>query len=416
MKSSAVLRFAPFFLQAIAPVAWAQDSIASPVAATAAPSPPAQALTIMVRSGVPAVATPVSTLAQERVANVRFLREKPVLGLPLGSGLGRPRCSTDGTAFYDLTSSGSSAGQQLYSVSVDGDVMHLLRKLPMNYTDVLVRDFFAGEKQLVTLLEAVRRDDDTSPPRTTDYFLSLEDQAGDVSNLIPMSVRFEPVKVARFATGDVMVLGWDEGNLVPVLATIRGDGSIQRFVDLDALKASPLRILRESDLPQGTQQDRPNLEFLQGATFVPFGSEVLLTWPGSTKPILALGAFGDERLIPVAIPAGFVLSDVLASSGGRGTLVLRVKEADVRTQPKQDGSDEPPRMKLLEFDSFHGSLLRTISFDKPLVSDVICAPNSSLTAIFYDTIPDASQTSTSGGTVGGVASTTTQLVIATARR
>ena len=59
--------------------------------------------------------------------------------------------------------------------------MHVPRKLPIDYTNVWSATFFAGDQQLVTLLEADQRDDgpDASPPRVTDYFLSLEDQSGD---------------------------------------------------------------------------------------------------------------------------------------------------------------------------------------------------------------------------------------------
>jgi hypothetical protein len=352
---------------------------------------------------------------------VRFSREKPVLGLPLGSSTTRAHCSTDGTAFYDLTSSGGMAGQELYSISSAGGVMHLLRKLPIDYTNVLVRDFFAGDQQLVTLLEEDQRDDgtDASPSRVRDYFLSLEDQSGDSSNLVRLDIRFKPVKVARFAPGDVMVLGWDEGNLLPVLAMVKEDGTIRRFVDLDEVRPSAPRDARGDDSrteAETAKQERATLESLQGATFVAFGSEVLLTWPETTKPIWALGASGEARTIPIAIPSGYVLNDVLASSGGRGALELRVKEADVRTQPKADESAKPPKMKLMEFDASHGSFIRTITFDKPLVSDVTCAPNSSLTAIFLDTIPDGSQPAANTGTMDTAASVPTQLVVATARR
>jgi hypothetical protein len=346
---------------------------------------------------------------------VRFSREKPVLGLPLGSDVTRAHCSTDGTAFYDLTPAGASAGQQLYSISADGGVMHLVRKLPVDYTNVLVRDFFTGDHQLVTLLEADKRDDgtDKSPPRVTDYFLSLEGQAGDLSDLVQMSVRFKPVKVARFASGDVMVLGWDEGNLLPVLAMVKGDGTAGRFVDLDAVRPSVARDAHGDPAKSEAKAELATLESLQGATFVAYGNEILLTWPGTTKPIAAVGYSGEARVIPIAIPGGYVLNDVLVSSGGRGTLVARVKEADVR-KPAADETATPPKMLLMEFDAVHGSPIGRIVFDKPLVSDVTCAPNASLTAIFYDTIPDAS--STNGGAAGTATSPPTQLVVATTRR
>jgi hypothetical protein len=338
-----------------------------------------------------------------------------VLGLPLGSSITRAHCSTDGTAFYDVATIDSSAGQRLYGISPDGEVKHLLRKLPIDYTHIMVRDFFAGEKQLVTLLEADKRDGtDASPPRVTDYFLSVEDDAGDQSDLVPMSVRFKPVKVARFASGDVMVLGWDEGNLLPVLAMIKGDGTAGRFVDLDAVRPSAPRDAHGNPAKSEAAMQLATLESLQGSTFVAFGSEILLTWPGSTKPIIVLSYSGETRMIPITIPSGYVLNDVLVSSGG-GTLVVRVKEADVRKPA--DEVAPPPRMMLIEYDAVHGSRIGRITFDKPQISDVTCAPNSSLTAVFLDTLPDASQPAANSGATGATASAPpTQLVVATARR
>jgi len=349
-----------------------------------------------------------------RNETIRFITEKPVLGFPIGAGTSRAHCSSDGTAFYDLTSSSATAGQDLFGISTDGGVKHLLRKLPIDYTNVLVRDFFAGDQGLVTLLEADRRDGGTdgSPPRETDYFMSLEDEAGDVSSLVPLALRFRPVKVARFGSGDVLILGWDAGNELPVLALVKEDGTARRFIDFDERSRDETR-----NAPGGgavkevVVQERATLKALQGAAFVPFGTEVLLTYPGTAKAILGLAASGQSRSIPVSIPAGFVLNDVLVSSGGRGTLVLRVKESDP-AKPASDDTGEHPKMRLYEYDAVHGSLIRELVFDKPSVPDVTCAPNSLLTAVFYDTIPDADQSAANAAGAGAAK----QLVVSTTHR
>jgi len=344
----------------------------------------------------------------------RFSLEKPVLGLPLGSSTARAHCATDGTAFYDLASSGTSAGQALYGVSTEGGVKDVLRKLPIDYTNVLVRDFFAGDHQMVTLLEADKRDDGTAaaPPRVTDYFLSLEDQEGDSSDLVLLSVRFKPVKVARFGSGDVMMLGWDEGNELPVLAMVKEDSTIRRFIDFDDPRRPGARG-DQSQAKEAAARERVTFKTLEGATFVAYGTVVLLTYPGTTKAVLAMGASGETRTIPISIPPGYVLSDVLASSGGRATLVVRVKEADQRTDP-DSAEAAKPKMMLIEYDSVHGSRVGRIVFDKPTVADVTCAPNSSLVALFLDTIPDVDHAVQSSGAAGAAAPT--QLVVATAHR
>jgi len=337
------------------------------------------------------------------------------LGLPLGSSTTRAHCSADGTAFYDLAVSGAAAGQNLFGISSDGGVKHVLRKLPIDYRHVEVRDFFVGDRQMVTLLEADNRNEGASS-RDPDYFLSLEDEAGDMSNLAQMTVRFKPVKVARYGMGDVLVLGWDEGNELPLLAMVKEDGTVRRFVDLDAAKPRSTRNASGDTVKSeaaAVKQERATLESLEGATFVANGNEVLLTYPGSTKPIVALSATGEARLVPIAIPYGYVLNDVLVSSG-RGTLVARVKDADDSTKPvAADGAAKPPKMRLIEYLSYDGSRIQELTFDKPQVSDVTCAPNSSLVAMFQDTIPGADHDATSSGAAADAA---TQLVVATARR
>jgi len=418
MRSAELLRVARWMLLAVAaPVVWAQDAATTPAAAAGASASPAAATaSVSSAAAAPAVAkTGGAAAVKERTTAIRFSRENPVLGLPLGSSTTRAHCSADGTAFYDLASSGAAAGQDLYGISPVGGVKHVLRKLPIDYSHVQVRDFFVGDRQMVTLLEADKRNEGSSS-RDTDYFLSLEDEAGDMSGLAQMSVRFKPVKVARFGSGDVLVLGWDEGNQLPVLAMVKEDGTVRRFIDLDAAKPRAARNASGDAVKSETEavkQERATLESLEGATFVANGSDVLLTYPGSTKPIVVLSASGEERLVPIAIPYGYVLNDVLVSSGS-GTLVARVKDADDRTKPvAADGAAKPPKMRLIEYLAYGGARLQEFTFDKPLISDVTCAPNSSLVAMFYDTIPGADHDASNAGAATNSA---TQLVVATSRR
>jgi hypothetical protein len=343
-------------------------------------------------------------------SNLRFIDEKPVLGFPLAISQFKAYCAIDGTAFFDPTPSGATAGQDMYGVSPDGAVKHVLRKLPIEFTDVTVRDFFAGDRQLVTLLEADKRVDgtDASPPRETNYFLSLEDETGDMSSLVPLALRFKPVKIARFGSSDVVMLGWDEGNALPVLAFLGEDGTVHRFIDGDERRPDVTSDAAAAQAAAGHTKD--TLEMLQGAALVAFGSDVLLTYPGTTKPVRVLSKSGETRTVPITIPAGWVLNDVLVSSA-HGTMVVRVKAVDDRSKPLPDAGGERPKMRLLEEDANHGTLIRELVPDKPTVAEVTCAANSTVSALFMDTIPDANANVASGS--GAAAAR--ELVVATAR-
>jgi hypothetical protein len=149
---------------------------------------------------------------------------------------------------------------------------------------------------------------------------------------------------------------------------------------------------------------------LQGAALVAFGSDVLLTYPGTTKPVRVLSKSGETRTVPITIPAGWVLNDVLVSSA-HGTMVVRVKAVDDRSKPLPDAGGERPKMRLLEEDANHGTLIRELVPDKPTVAEVTCAANSTVSALFMDTIPDANANVASGS--GAAAAR--ELVVATAR-
>jgi hypothetical protein len=343
---------------------------------------------------------------RQRDLNMRFSTEKPVLGLPMGTYKSKAHCSVDGTAFYDAST--DQAQQDVYGISLDGGVKHLLRKLPIDFTNVWVRDFFAGDGQLVTLLQGDEREGtQASPSPATKYFMALEDEAGDQSELVQIATRFRPVKVARFGSGQALVLGWDEGNLLPVLAYVNQDGTVRRFVDFDERKHEG-----ESEAKAAAEQEKVTLDVLQGASFVGFGSEVMLTYPGTRKPVRVLSAYAEPRTVPITIPAGYVLNDILATDS-RWTMVLRVREASDTGKPSTGEEASVPKMRLYEVDATHGSLIRELIPDKPAVSDMTCAPGPRLSAIFYDVLPDASA---SGLPAGQAQAAATQLVVATARR
>jgi len=357
------------------------------------------------------------------IREIHFSGAKPVLGLPTGDVVSHARCSNDGINFLDLypNSTDTVPGPsmpELYSVSSTAGVKHLARKIPVDYTNLSVRDFFVADHTLVTLLHAERRggQDTTVPARDVRYFLSVSDYDGDQASLISLDLRFKPLKVALFGSGDFLVLGWDESNLLPLLALVKEDGTIRRFVDLDR-KPEPLykprSLIKEAEPAPET---RPDLATLQRAAFVPYNGQVMLTYPGTAKGILVLSSLGVDGSIPIALPGGFVLHDVLPA-GDRRTLVLRAEEKRDSPPAGKDGAASKPMLKMFEMDAHYGTLLREFIFDKPAIADVTCSPANRLTAIFYDTVANVVQPTDANGTKPSQSTeNATQLVIATAPR
>jgi hypothetical protein len=356
-----------------------------------------------------------------RQKTIRFSDEKIILGLPRESGRSVTHCSDTGIPFVDLYGDSAAPDSpvmpELFSVSPSGEVKSLRRMMPPDFTGISVRDFFAAEHTLVSLLEAVKRDDhtDSSAPREVRYFLSLSDYDGGFAKLISLELRFRPLKVALFGSGDFIVLGWDEDNLLPVLALLKEDGMVRRFVDLDYRHHPEFyATYGSSKEAESSEQGRAVLALLQRAEFVPYGSQVLLTYPGTAKSISVLSAIGEDRSIPIELPGGFVLHDVLVSGAGY-PLILRAQPAEISGK-STTGAEVNPQQRLFEMNSHNGSLLKEFLFDKPRLDAVNCASASRLTAIFYDTIVDPVHPAAVSNDHAMARENATQLVIATAPR
>jgi len=238
--------------------------------------------------------------------------------------------------------------------------------------------------------------------------------------LIQLDVHFRPLKAAVFSSGEIMVLGWDEGNLLPVLAILREDGTVRSFVALAEPKLNQIR--RRGDAAARTVGSTTATgELLRGAAFVPYQGQVLLTFPGTRRPLILLGPGGDGHSIPVLLPAGLVLHDVVVSNGF-GVLVLRTQAEVDPAKSTGDREAHEQQQRLFEVSDYDGLLRDELTFDVPKVSDVTCAVKSSLTAMFYDTIEGVDHAlaravqPSPAGSGSATEDVPTQLVISTARR
>jgi hypothetical protein len=354
------------------------------------------------------VANAASAKPAWRAKEISFRDAKPVVGLPGGGPHPRMDASVDGSVFvsvYDDTQ--LMKGSEVYSVSLDGEVKHLMQLMPPAGFDLVAKiDSFATQHEYVTLLggEKYENGDRDKPIKETRYFLSLTELDGSDGKLLPLDVKFKPLKVAMFDSGGFLLLGWDEANLIPELALLKDDGSLRRFVDLDN---------RATDggfdaLSMKSAMKPETVELLERTNFSQFGKDVLLAQMDAAAPVHDLSAVGEDRKIPVNYPAGWVMHDVLAGPT-QWTMMVRM-------QPVQRGKDTPQGnyQRLFEVDAAHGSLVREFTFETPSVTNVTCAPAGKIAAMYLRPVPGASQPGDAAN--GQKPQQTLELVVATAPR
>jgi hypothetical protein len=191
--------------------------------------------------------------------------------------------------------------------------------------------------------------------------------------------------------------------------------SVRHFVDLDYRHHPEFyATYGSSKEAESSEQGRATLALLQRAEFVPYGSQVLLTYPGTAKSVSVLSAVGEDRSIPIELPGGFVLHDVLVSGAGY-PLILRAQQVEISGKSSAV-AEFNPQQRLFEMNSHNGSLLKEFLFDKPRLDAVKCASASTLTAIFYDAVADPVRLAAVSSEKATTTENATQLVIATAPR
>ncbi len=296
-----------------------------------------------------------------RERTIDFIDAKVVLGLPADVSKRPSLCSPDGLTFFEDSQDGSLP-RDLYSVSATAEVKHLQRKLPVDFTNVVLKDFYPSEHTLVSLLEASNRDQPGSQPRGQEYFLSTSDQSGDRSDLLTLALRFKPVKVGAFGSGDFLVLGWDVANELPLLARLKADGTVRVFVDTTEL--------------QKAGGAASSLAELSKAAFIPRGDNILLTFPGTTDPIWVMSDKGTNSTLALVFPAGFVLRDVLGSDGRYSSTLYRVQAESDGDEARNAKTPVPPRVLELNYPITEFKLV------KAPPTSVTCGAKQSLTAIW----------------------------------
>lgn len=322
------------------------------------------------------------------VDQLEFHEAAVLTGLPRSSAMGHPlHCSVAGDSFVDIYADENSTQvfpfPKLYRITQLGDVSLVKRALPSGYEKLWMGDFFAGSQWNVSLLKGQKANVDSvagDRPESA-IFLSLTRPDGSDGRTIKLDLGFEPMKVAIFDSGKFAVVGMDRVNVVPVLAILNEDGTLDRMVDLNNKSYEQSKNLGQAFGAKGGAALRLSRE-LDSASFVPMGSKVLLVQAGSALDLRVLNDAGEEGRIQLTLPSGFLLEDALASDSTR-TIFLRLRAVEAFEQFAQKHIIENPKEQILEIDAGTGKAIEAFELHGPLPGEVTCAVDQRLTAIYY---------------------------------
>jgi hypothetical protein len=344
---------------------------------------------------------------QPVMRTLNFGVPKPLPNLANAISIGYPiHCSPDGDSYLQVY--GIAGSVQLrpfpdtYRISHLGDVQKLTVAMPQGYLHVSARDFYAGSRSTVYLLWAHNAPSESAGDvkKLSAMFLSIADSDGGHARVEELELAFDPLKIAALDSGDFLVLGIDTVNRVPALALLHSDGAFWKYINIDNrdYDASgelrkmypaqpppppggiPKKTVPENAIPQMSEVQLQRS--LRTASFVPFGNNVLLVQPGSSMPLRLLSDKGDLGDVTVSLPPGLVFENALASNDAE-ILVLRLRTVEDIAELTKAQVLRSPKDQILTFSRRTGKPLEAFSLQGARTTEVTCATDHKLTAVFY---------------------------------
>jgi len=265
--------------------------------------------------------------------------------------------------------------------------------LPQNYDRFIVLSTYANSDGLISLIEAREKKDlmDPKAAKARAFFIVTSKDDGSSTVPLQLDLKFTPRKLASLASGRFVILGIDDANITPILATLNSDGTLFRILDFDSRKYNKDSALKGVFNDQGATNSvtqRHMLAAVSFSMFVPFGSGVLFVQPASNLPARLIGDYGELKEVRFSTPAGYLMHDILVSDTKRPLVARLESEADLRSFAEKHVSENPDQI-LAEFSRDSGQLVRYIRVKGPQPGEISCATDNELTAIYFPEAKDS---------------------------
>ena len=310
----------------------------------------------------------------------------PIIGLPSGAILGYPpNCSSDGVTYLQFYNPSKETpafvAGDLYAITASGKVTRIQREFPQNVRQMVVLSTYAGTHEIATLISALPKRDpyNNQYSNTHTYSIALSKSNGQFSKLLPLHLKFQPLKVAVLGSGKFIVLGQETVNRVPVLGVLDTDGSFLRYIDLDnrPFAASPaLRSIYASKLKTAGTSD-PTMLAIRNSEFVPYKGNILFFQPGSDLDVDVLSAAGELNTIHIKTHKGYLLQSILPDSANH-QWIIRTQPLSTFTQFQKNSIVINPPQRLLQVNPETGEVTQAIDLTGVHPAEVTCAYDGEL--------------------------------------
>jgi hypothetical protein len=238
---------------------------------------------------------------------VNDIKASPALILPM-------QCTGDGALFFDMLQPPSFMQQAVYSVTLKSSQSFSVSAIA-DLHDVHQINFFPTKDHVFLLVHATKEaspaaGDTVVRQSSYAYFVAVFNRQGNYEHSIKLTMHdVLPSHIAVLTSGEYLVTGYDRANDMPRLYLVDSDGQLIRPLVLPEILGKYIA----SDDSTSAKAAMNQSKVLGSILMTAHGDEVLLWRRGARGPILGIGAKGSTREIPLDVPKGLTLGDVLPS-------------------------------------------------------------------------------------------------------
>lgn len=240
------------------------------------------------------------------------------------------RCGSDGTVFFPMIDdsrlllkemNGARIGRSLHilltALTPSGDVIRFANQNIPNLRNIVpeVRYFVSSSR--IYILERAERYDEADPKEFLGFvqIIQIYDYRGISQGVIELAPQLNPINIAAYPSGDVLVVSLDKLNQTTRLLIFDSAGrpvKELRLFDNDYMSNSPLAGTAENQNSAGG--NLPSWSKLALSQWVPFGDDLLLAPNQSPRlPLIEVNESGIVRVTTAAMPKDAVIGALLSS-------------------------------------------------------------------------------------------------------
>lgn len=322
-------------------------------------------------------------------ATLDFKHSEPVQGVGASAAFVVPfQCTDDGAVFLDaLSPAGTGRGRTFYSLH-DKETQKFALSAIHDLRDVEIIDYFPAHSMVGFLVRAIQetavspggaqasdgKSGATEMNRAVHhYFVAEFDRDGSYKKSVQLGLDYPLFRMAVLPSGEFLVTGYDSATDAETMVLLDDAGQVVRDID-QPLSAKERAARREASAYK---------RMLNGAqsagrtNFVEYKDSILAWRAGTNDPVLEIGAGGETREVPIAVPQSSMLADMLPSDD---QWIIHVNSANV----SGDGPRDLSGYQYYEVSPLDGSLLRKLVIAQAAVGSIACKSKGKYVAFSKD--------------------------------